>query len=74
MLDLLKGQLRFWRMESTKTSRGRIGAERMQPAQSRKGRETSLAKEIPGAVTATAAMSLAPSATALRWERRKREG
>ena len=73
MLDLLKGQLRFWKMESTKTSRGRRGAERMQPAGSRKGRETSLAKEIPGVMT-TAVLAPAPSATALRWERRKREG
>jgi len=56
------------------TSRGRRGNERMQPAGSRKGRETTLAKEIPGAVVATAALSPAPSANALRWERKKREG
>lgn len=74
MLDLLKAQLRFWEMESTKTSRDSRGAERMQPVGGKKGKETSLAKEIPGAVTATAAVAPAPSATALRWERRKREG
>lgn len=57
MLDLLKAQLRFWEMESTKTSRDRRGAERMQPVGSKKGKETSLAKEIPEAVMATSSLS-----------------
>lgn len=38
-----------------------------------KGRKNSLAEEILGAVTATAALAPAPSATAFRWERRKTE-
>lgn len=46
MLDLWKGQLRFWRMEFTKTSRGRKGAERMQPAGSRKGKKPALPRKI----------------------------
>lgn len=33
-------------MESTKTCRGRRGAERMQPAGTRKGNKTSLTKEM----------------------------
>lgn len=46
----------------------------MQPAGIRKGRETSLAEEIPGAVMATAALDPALSATAFRWERKKTKG